>query len=113
MFTAHYKEVYKRDKDKIERRKYFGVFINRKIDYMESSGSYNTGFANKDGSIRPVIKIPSALLELNDDTTRDLRTAHGLMNSMNDILNYKTGLAEVEKIKRVLCFILFNEINNM
>ena len=43
MFTAHYKEVYKRDMDKIERQKYFGVFIHRKTDYMEFDAQTDTG----------------------------------------------------------------------
>lgn len=43
MFTAHYKEVYKRDKDRIERRKYFGVFIHRTTDYMEFDAQTDTG----------------------------------------------------------------------
>lgn len=35
MFTAHYKEVYKRDKEKIEGKHPCGVFIRSKTDYIE------------------------------------------------------------------------------
>ena len=47
-----------------------------KIDYMESSGTYNTGFANLMGNRKNAIytKHPLDDLNINDITTKDLRT---------------------------------------